>query len=170
MTERDDRVLRGLYDVKNLFGDKWVPAILVALRDGPLRRVEILSTVNSFSIDENWTDKHAVLHDSILARTLKKMREQGLIFRESRGKSFPPEVVYSLAPAVVEALALAEPLIEWTRAHPGLLAQAQAHSRRHGADTAVVDSVDKRDVEERDVPASPDAVFPAGRRAGGAVG
>jgi DNA-binding HxlR family transcriptional regulator len=118
VTERDDRVLRGLYDLKNLFGDKWVPAILVALRDGPLRRVEILSTVNSYSIDENWTDKHAVLHDSILARTLKKMREQGLIVRESCDKSFPPEVAYSLTPAVAEVLTLAEPLIEWTRAHP----------------------------------------------------
>jgi hypothetical protein len=68
VTERDDRVLRGLYDLKNLVEDKWAPAILVALRDDPLRRVEILSTVNSYSIDKNWTDKHAVLHNSIHAR------------------------------------------------------------------------------------------------------
>lgn len=132
MAERDDGVLRGLYDLRNLFGDKWVPAIVVALRDGPLRRVDILSTVNSYFIDENWTDKHPVLHDSILARTLKKMRMQGLVVRERSTKSFPPEVEYSLNPAVVEALEAAEPLIAWTRTHSDLLAQAQKYSREHG--------------------------------------
>lgn len=167
MTERDDRVLRGLYDLKNLFGGKRVPAILVALRDGPLRRVEILSTVNSYSIDENWTDKHAVLHDSILAHTLKKMREQGLIVRESCDKSFPSEVVYSLALAVAEVLTLAEPLIEWTRAHPELLSQAQAHSRHGGAETVILD-----DVVDLDSPTGDDRFHSPGRRprAGGAVG
>lgn len=167
MTERDDRVLRGLYDLKNLFGDKWVPAILVALRDGPLRRVEILSTVNSYSIDENWTDKHAVLHDSILARTLKKMRKQGLIVRESCDKSFPPEVAYSLTPAVAEVLTLAEPLIEWTRAHPELLSQAQAHSRQSGAETSILE-----DVVDLDSPAGAGRFHSADRRprAGGGVG
>ncbi|WNV90209.1 winged helix-turn-helix transcriptional regulator [Umezawaea sp. Da 62-37] len=167
MTERDDRVLRGLYDLKNLFGDKWVPAILVALRDGPLRRVEILSTVNSYSIDENWTDKHAVLHDSIFARTLKKMREQGLIDRHSCDKTFPPEVLYSLTPAVAEVLTLAEPLIEWTRAHPELLSQAQSHSRQSGADASILD-----DVVELAPPADTGRFHASGRRprAGGAVG
>ncbi|SFK89203.1 DNA-binding transcriptional regulator, HxlR family [Amycolatopsis sacchari] len=131
MTERDDRLPRGLYDLRNLFGDKWVPAIVVALRAGPLRRVEILSTVNSYFIDENWTDKQPVLHDSILARTLKKMRMQGLVIRERSTKSFPPEVEYSLNPAVAEALDAAEPLIAWTRAHPDLLARAQTHSREN---------------------------------------
>ena len=141
MTDRDDRALRGLYDLKNLFGDKWVPAILVALPGRPAARAEILSTVNSYSIDENWTNKHAVLHDSILARTLKKMREQGASFARVCDKSFPPEVAYSLTPMVAEVLTLAEPLIEWTRAHPELLSQAQAHSRHSGAETAVLDNV-----------------------------
>nr|WP_243869393.1 replication-relaxation family protein [Amycolatopsis granulosa] len=127
-----DRLLRGLYDLRSLFGDKWVPAIVVALRAGPLRRIEVLSTVNSYFIDENWTDKQPVLHDSILARTLKKMRMQGLVFRERSTKSFPPEVEYALNPAVADALRAAEPLIAWTRAHPDLLAQAQEYSRKHG--------------------------------------
>nr|WP_245782652.1 winged helix-turn-helix transcriptional regulator [Actinokineospora terrae] len=139
----------------------------MALRDGPLRRVEILSTVNSYSIDENWTDKHAVLHDSILARTLKKMRKQGLIVRESCDKSFPPEVAYSLTPAVAEVLTLAEPLLKWTRAHPELLSQAQAHSRRSGEEAAILD-----DVVDLDSPAGDGRFHSAGRRprAGGGVG
>ncbi|WP_158851185.1 winged helix-turn-helix transcriptional regulator [Saccharothrix deserti] len=134
-----------MYDLKNLFGDKWVPAIMVALRDGPLRRVEILSTVNSYSIDENWSDKHAVLHDSILARTLKKMREQGIILRESHTETFPPEVTYSLNPEVVEVLTLAEPLIAWTEKHPELLAQAQAHSRQNNGDAGDLGDVTELD-------------------------
>ncbi|SER91794.1 winged helix-turn-helix transcriptional regulator [Actinokineospora terrae] len=131
MTERDERLLRGLYDLKNLFGDKWTAAILVALRDGPLRRVEILSTVNTYSIDENWSDKRAVLQDSILARALKKMREQGVIVRESCTKTFPPEVTYSLSPDVTSVLALAEPLIRWAEENSALLARAQALGRQN---------------------------------------
>lgn len=167
MTERDDRVLRGLYDLKNLFGDKWVPAILVALRDGPLRRVEILSTVNSYSIDENWTNKHPVLHDSILARTSKKMREQWLIDRRSCDKTFPPEVLYSLAPTVAEVLTLAEPLIEWTLTHPELLSQAQAYSRQSGGEASILE-----DAVDLDSPTGPGRFHPSGRRrrASGPVG
>ncbi|PPK63372.1 winged helix-turn-helix transcriptional regulator [Actinokineospora auranticolor] len=134
MAGRDERLLRGLYDLKNLFGDKWTAAILVALRDGPLRRVEILSTVNSYSIDEHWSDKRAVLQDSILARALKKMREQGVIRRESYEKTFPPEVTYSLSSEVAAVLALAEPLLCWAEENETLLARAQALSR-HSAST-----------------------------------
>ncbi|GAA2975790.1 winged helix-turn-helix transcriptional regulator [Actinokineospora diospyrosa] len=135
MAERDERLLRGLYDLKNLFGDKWTAAILVALRGGPLRRVEILSTVNLYSIDENWSDKRAVLQDSILARALKKMRQQGVIIRESNQATFPPEVTYSLSPEVTAALDLAEPLLCWAEENSTLLARAQALGRQ-SANTA----------------------------------
>ncbi|WP_051772744.1 hypothetical protein [Saccharothrix sp. NRRL B-16314] len=129
--------------------------------------VESLSTVNSYFIDENRTDKHAVLHDSILARTLKKTREQGVIVRESCDKSFPPEVMYSSTQAVAEVLTLAEPLIEWTRAHPGLFFQAQAPSRHSGAETAILDGV-----VDSDSPTGDGRFDSSGRRprAGGAVG
>lgn len=73
-----EKFLRRSYDLKYLVGDKWTLAILVTLSDGPMRRVEIHSTINSYSIGEEWSDKHTVLHDSILARTLKKMTEEGL--------------------------------------------------------------------------------------------
>ncbi|GAA3040797.1 winged helix-turn-helix transcriptional regulator [Actinokineospora globicatena] len=131
MSKRDERLLRGLYDLKNLFGDKWTAAILVALRGGPLRRVEILSTVNSYSIDENWSDKRAVLQDSILARALKKMREQGVIIRESQTSTFPPEVTYSLSPEVTGMLTLTEPLLCWAEENSTLLARAQALGRQN---------------------------------------
>jgi DNA-binding HxlR family transcriptional regulator len=46
MKVHDERFLRGLYDLKYLFGDKWAPAILVTLSDGPMRRKETLSTIS----------------------------------------------------------------------------------------------------------------------------
>jgi DNA-binding HxlR family transcriptional regulator len=63
-------------------------AILVTLSDGPMRRVEILSTINSYSIGEKWSNKHAILHDSMLARTLKKMTEEGLLTHTAH-RDFP---------------------------------------------------------------------------------
>ena len=158
VTDRDDRVPCGLQDLKNLFKDKWMLAIRT-LRHGPLRRAETLSTVNSYSIGDNLTDKHTVLHDSIPARTLKKMREQELIVRQSCDMPFPPRVLYSLIPTVFEVVALAEPLIEWTRVRQELLAQTQAHNRRHGADIGDVAGLDAFSSARR----RPD-------RAGGAVG
>jgi hypothetical protein len=51
-----ERFLRRLYDLKYLVGDKRTLAILVTLSDGPVRRVEILSTINSYPIGEEWSD------------------------------------------------------------------------------------------------------------------
>jgi DNA-binding HxlR family transcriptional regulator len=141
----DERYLRGLYDLKYLFGDKWVPAIMVTLSGGPMRRKEILSTISSYSIGEEWSDKHAVLHDSILARTLKKMTEEGLLTRTRRTEAFPVTVTYSLKPEVLEFLKLAEPVIAWVDDHPELVGQAQAYSRRNGDEVGALTGVDELD-------------------------
>jgi DNA-binding HxlR family transcriptional regulator len=61
MTVGVERFLRRLYDLKYLVGDKWALAILVTLSDGPMRRVEIISTINSYSIGKEWSDKHGAL-------------------------------------------------------------------------------------------------------------
>jgi DNA-binding HxlR family transcriptional regulator len=132
MTVGDERLLRALYDLKYLFGDKWVPAILVLLSNGPMRRKEILSTLGSYPIGKEWSDKHTVLHDSYLARTLKKMTEEGLLTRTHGTEAFPPRVYYSLKPEVVEFLELSKTMLTWIDAHPDLIAQAQAYARRNG--------------------------------------
>jgi DNA-binding HxlR family transcriptional regulator len=95
------------------------PAILVTLQDGPMRRKEILSTVNSCSIGKEWSDKH-VLHGSILARTLKKMTEKGLVTRASDTMTFPQRVYYTLNPDGSEYLEIAKALDPWVDAHPGI--------------------------------------------------
>jgi DNA-binding HxlR family transcriptional regulator len=124
-------VLRELYNLKYLFGDKWAPAIVVALAPGRMRRVEILSTVNSYSLYEDWSDKRVVLHDSILTRTLKKMTNEGLLVRTESVESFPREVYYSLTPVVAELLAVIEPAVQWARRNRELIAAAQAYTRQH---------------------------------------
>lgn len=124
----DDQFLRGLYNLKYLVGDKWAPAIIVALANGKMRRVEILSTVKSYSIGAEWSrsGKPAVLHDNMLSRTLKKMTEEGLLVRTKRTDTFPTRVYYSLMPAVADYLKVLEPAVEWARQNPDLIAQAQA--------------------------------------------
>lgn len=168
MTVGDEEFLRDLYNVKQLFGDKWTPAIISTLARGPMRRVEILSTINSYSVGEDWSDKRGVLHDSILTKSLKKMTTEGLLARNRRAETFPPKVYYSLTRDVLEFLEATEPVLEWARSHPELIARAQAYSRNHGDDEAtagiaeldVVNSDtedDQRDTDEGN-PADSDAI------------
>ena len=148
MTRGDEHFLRDLYNLKYLFGDKWAPAIIVALAGGKMRRVELRSTVKSYSIGAEWSrsGKPAVLHDTMLSRTLKNMTEKGLLVRTRRTDTFPKRVYYSLAPAVVEYLQAIEPAVDWARRNPDLIAQAQAYHRQHGDD---VDSLtDLGDLDE----------------------
>ena len=53
------------------------------------------------------------------------MTAEGLLIREEKPGSFPPEVYYSLTPQVVESL------LAWARAHPEIIERAQACSRSH---------------------------------------
>jgi DNA-binding HxlR family transcriptional regulator len=147
----DEKFLRAMYDLKYLFGDKWALAIMFALSDGPLRRVDILSTVKSYSIGKEWSDKNAVLHDSILARTLKKMTEEGLLTRSCAVGTFPPKVTYTLRPEVLELLKRGEALVEWTVEHPEIIAQAQAYSRNAGSDLGTLTGIAGPD-DDGDVP------------------
>ncbi|GLY71381.1 winged helix-turn-helix transcriptional regulator [Amycolatopsis taiwanensis] len=143
----DGELLRQFYDLKQLFNDKWAPAILATLADGEVRRVDILSTIKSFSYGAEWSDKQTSLQDSMLARTLKRMTEEGLLVRtESDPPTFPAEVYYSLTPPMEEFLVAVGPVREWARRHKDLIARAQAHRRRSGHDRENSRSTD--DAEE----------------------
>ncbi|MEV6602766.1 winged helix-turn-helix transcriptional regulator [Kutzneria sp. NPDC051319] len=148
MTVGVERFLRRLYDLKYLVGDKWALAILVALSGGPMRRVEILSTINSYSIGKEWSDKHDVLHDSILARTAKKLTQDGLVARTRRTETFPPEVFYSLTQDGLEFLQLTEPAIAWVEQHVALIARAQENRRRPDGDEGTLGIADLDDEDE----------------------
>jgi DNA-binding HxlR family transcriptional regulator len=78
------RDLRDLHELLHLFGDKWVSPIVIILSDGSIRRVEILSTIRSYSVGQGWSGGSVVLHDSILARALKQMTAAGLLVRDEK--------------------------------------------------------------------------------------
>ncbi|MHA6631118.1 winged helix-turn-helix transcriptional regulator [Pseudonocardia sichuanensis] len=120
----DEAFLHDVYDMLHIFGDKWTIPVMVALSDGPLRPSEILSRVNGYRVDENWPDRHAVLHDSILARSLARMTAIGLLSRTS-ADSFPPKVIYALEPPATEFLELLAHAFGWPRQHAEVVSRAQ---------------------------------------------
>lgn len=70
-------------------------------------------------------DGIVLLHDWVLAKTLRAMTDRNLIERQQVPKVFPPSVHYALAPATVEALSAWESVIDWARKHPELIARGR---------------------------------------------
>jgi DNA-binding HxlR family transcriptional regulator len=133
--KRDDRCfLRDVQDVKHIFGDKWTIPVMVALAGGPMRRAEIFTTVDSYSIDENWPGKATVLHDSILSRTLRKMVAEGLVARQELPDAFPRHVRYELRPEAVDFLVRVRQVVGWSRHNAHVVANAQEFHRLHSGE------------------------------------
>lgn len=125
MKPSDERFLPAVYNAKNLFGGKWMFAIAAVLLDGPMHYTDILSTVRSLDIRVDWSGRRAVLHESILTRTLQRMTADELLIREENAGVFPPSVWYSLTPATRHALLAVTPLAEWVEEYPDLIARAR---------------------------------------------
>lgn len=131
MRRNDICFLRDVQDVKHIFGDKWTVPVMVALVHGPMRRSEILTTVDSYSIDENWPGKATVLHDSILSRTLRKMVAEGLVARQELPDVFPRHVRYELRPEGMDFLERVRQLVGWSNSNAHVVANAQEFHRLH---------------------------------------
>jgi DNA-binding HxlR family transcriptional regulator len=126
----DEEFMRDLYDLLHLFGDKWVSPIVVTLAEGPMRRVEILSMIRSYSVGQGWSGRSIVLHDSILARVLKKMTAAGLLIRDEKPGVFAEGLLFvdTSGCRVVDG---AGPVGDVGSHPPGDLERAQEYSRRH---------------------------------------
>ncbi len=132
---RDDRFfLRDMQDVKHIFGDKWTIPVMVALAGGPMRRSGILTTVDSYSIDENWPRKATVLHDSILTRTLRKMVAEGLVKRQELPDVFPRHVRYELRPEAMDFLERVRKVVGWSSDNAHVVVRAQEFHRLHNGE------------------------------------
>jgi DNA-binding HxlR family transcriptional regulator len=125
MKPSDETFLPAVYNAKNLFGGKWMFAIAAVLLDGPLHYTDILSAVRGLDIPVDWSGKRAVLHESILTRTLRRMTADELLVRVEDVGVFPPSVWYTLSPATRDALVAVTSLAEWVEAYPDLIARAQ---------------------------------------------
>ncbi len=123
--------LQDVEDVKHVFGDKWTIPVMVALAGGPLRRSEILATVTSYSLDENWPDKSPVLHDSILSRTLRKMVANRLVARHELPDAFPRHVRYELRPEALDFLERVRHVAGWSTDNAHVVTNAHDRHRLH---------------------------------------
>ncbi|MGH3797688.1 MAG: winged helix-turn-helix transcriptional regulator [Pseudonocardiaceae bacterium] len=133
----DEEFVRHLYNVLRLCREKWVPAILVGLSAGPLRRGDILDTLRSHSLPGEWSEKNTQLHDSVLETTLKMLTAAGMLARQEYPNTFPPKVIYRLTPAARSAVEAMRPMAAWARDHPEVIGRAQRYKRgRVGPDPA----------------------------------
>jgi DNA-binding HxlR family transcriptional regulator len=106
---------------------EWLPPVLVVLADRPLHYRQILERVRDQTASDRWGGPPCHLHDSVLARTLRRLTEDGLVTRSETLGVFPPSVRYSPTNAVRELLVAIQPLARWAHDHSGLIADARTH-------------------------------------------
>jgi DNA-binding HxlR family transcriptional regulator len=119
--------LSAWYSARAITAAEWAPAIMWALRDGALHYRDLLLAVRRIEPSEGWPRRHVTLHDSMLARTLRRMTDEGLICRVEDRSGFPPAVCYSLSEAGRDFLHAAAALAAWSDRHAGIVAQAKTN-------------------------------------------
>jgi DNA-binding HxlR family transcriptional regulator len=129
----DTRFLNGWYNARLLIAAEWTPAIMCSLAPGPLHYGDILTAVRSTTGGAG-REGHRMLHDSILARSLRRLVDDGLIHRDEQRTQFPPSVRYSLTAAGHDLLGTVRVLADWSTRHPDLVAQALLNHGRSPED------------------------------------
>jgi DNA-binding HxlR family transcriptional regulator len=124
-------VLVGWYSARAVTAAEWAPAIMWALRDGALHYRDLLVAVRRIEPSDGWPRRHITLHDSMLARSLKRMTDDGLICRAEDRAGFPPAVCYSLSEAGLDFLHVAAALADWSYRYPHVITQAQTNRHLH---------------------------------------
>lgn len=96
----------------------WLVAVLTALAGGALRFEELLASVNAADERFEHPTREVPLHRYVLANTLRRMAEGGLVLRlEEPGP--PPSVTYQLTTEGRSLLAVLRPLAEAVQAMVG---------------------------------------------------
>jgi DNA-binding HxlR family transcriptional regulator len=109
---------------------EWLPAILVALTEGPRHYSELLEEADYLHLGSDWSSRHGRLHASTLTRALKQLTEDGLIERHESREGFITAVQYRLAPAAEDLLNAVTSITEWAYQHTELIERAR--QRRQG--------------------------------------
>jgi DNA-binding HxlR family transcriptional regulator len=101
-------------EVLGRLGDKWVPLVLTALRDGPRRHGELARTV-------------AGARQKVLTQTLRGLERDGLVTR-SVTATVPARVDYALTPLGRGLLGVVDTVAQWADRHvPDLRAARRDH-------------------------------------------
>lgn len=132
MDADDERLVRRINDLKQVFRLEWVGAILIALSHGQKRYRELRDEMIAWSFHDPWTGTRRSLSNGELARTLPRMVEDGLLHRTEVSGQWQPAVFYDLTEAARELLEHAGPLLLWAEAHVDFFQRAQAERGRGG--------------------------------------
>ncbi|WP_291408855.1 helix-turn-helix domain-containing protein [Actinophytocola sp.] len=128
----DEKSLKRMWDLQNIFKGDWVPDIFVALSSGPLRRGELLEKIRSTQVPYGWSDSETHnLHDRVMGETLKRLETAEMVVHTRDERVFPPVSLYTLSPAAEEFFAALEPVVQWAEKHGDLIERVQQR-RRHG--------------------------------------
>jgi DNA-binding HxlR family transcriptional regulator len=133
----EQSILSDWYSARALVAAEWIPAILVALLDGPMTYSHLRATVEASRVAEGWNPRHERLHQSTLTRSLRQLTGDGLLVRDEVPGSFPRSVRYSLTAAARELLEAIGPLRVWAEQHRELVERARR--RRWVPDGEVAD-------------------------------
>ncbi len=103
-----------------LIAGKWVPLILPALEQGPLRNNELLRRLDGIS-------------QKVMTQTLRELERHGLVLREDL-RTVPPHVSYRLSELGQSLNVALIALDRWAEAHHAALdAAARHHDERAAA-------------------------------------
>ncbi|MEV0358684.1 helix-turn-helix domain-containing protein [Nocardia sp. NPDC050697] len=95
--------MAAIREVLGRVGDTWSLLVIAVLADGPRRYSELHFAVTGIS-------------QRMLTRTLRRLREDGLLTRTSHPE-VPPRVVYELTPLGHDLLGIVAALVGWAAEH-----------------------------------------------------
>jgi DNA-binding HxlR family transcriptional regulator len=107
---------QALEEAMGVLSGQWVPAVLTALAVGPLHFVELLAEINSVDERHGRRAHPTPLSSKVLARTLQRMGDEGLVLRH-KDPSPHPSVWYEITEDGRTLLEALRPLAQWARLH-----------------------------------------------------
>ncbi|MFF4508949.1 winged helix-turn-helix transcriptional regulator [Streptomyces sp. NPDC001401] len=90
--------------------------ILEVLAAGPSQYGALLQAIRDRTTNPQQPSERRYLQDSVLNRTLSKLREEGLVLRD-REESFPYHTTYRITEAGRQLLDALGPLASWSTRH-----------------------------------------------------
>lgn len=95
---------------------EWVTDVLEVLADGPSQYGVLLQAIRDRTANPQQPSERRYIQDSVLNRTLSKLREEGLVLRD-REESFPYHTTYRITEAGRQLMDALAPLASWSARH-----------------------------------------------------
>lgn len=117
MRQGETGLLQCLLVLREIFRHKWVPDVLVALQNGPLRRTELLQAIREAAAASSCA--RGTIDDSVLSYTLERLEKHALVLSEKVLQAQPEnrKAVYQLTPQARSLLTVVLPATDWAAEH-----------------------------------------------------